>query len=89
MVRRAQLGDTLEGDEHVMLRQTTFVVTRGARAHRHILYNKPIGEVTSRNDPEGRPVVFKALPKLKGSRWISVGRLDIATTGLFAVHNRR
>ncbi|VFP81475.1 pseudouridine synthase [Buchnera aphidicola] len=52
-----------------------------------IIYNKPIGEICTNKDPYKRITVFNKLPKLYYSKWISVGRLDINTSGLLLFTN--
>ncbi|MEO8670849.1 MAG: 23S rRNA pseudouridine(2605) synthase RluB [Tahibacter sp.] len=79
----ATLGMSVKSGDRVELDGKLFVVIRDEAEHAQVLvYNKPEGVVTTRDDPEGRPTVFEQLPRLKGARWIAVGRLDINTTGL-------
>lgn len=80
--RVATLGESVTGEEAFELDGRPLTVRPEVEIHRYLIYNKPADEITSRNDPEGRRVVFESLPKLKGSRWVAVGRLDFSTTGL-------
>jgi len=49
---------------------------------RVLLYHKQEGEIVSRDDPEKRTSVFDKLPKVRGMKWIAIGRLDYNTSGL-------
>jgi 23S rRNA pseudouridine2605 synthase len=80
--RVAVLGDTVSGQEKFLLDSRRLHVRALQAPHRHIIYNKPADEITSRTDPEGRRVVFDSLPELSGARWVAVGRLDLTTSGL-------
>ncbi|MDE2407827.1 MAG: pseudouridine synthase [Xanthomonadaceae bacterium] len=78
----APTGMSITGGDKIEIDGKTFVASALTDPARVLMYNKPEGEVTTREDPEGRPTIFDALPVLKGARWIAIGRLDINTTGL-------
>lgn len=75
--QRVDSHDAIAVDGRLLKREETTEVVR-----RVLIYNKPDGEICTRDDPEGRPTVFDRLPRPKEGRWINIGRLDINTTGL-------
>ena len=58
----AQTGMSIAGGDKIELDGKTFVASALTEPARVLLYNKPEGEVTTREDPEGRPTIFEALP---------------------------
>ena len=79
----ARLGQKVSGRERIAVDGKKIHLKSGEQVvAATILYHKPAGEICSRDDPDGRPSVFSALPRLPGGRWISVGRLDFNTSGL-------
>ena len=78
----ARPGDQISGREKIALDGKLIRITNLESRPRVLMYHKPVGQVCTRADPEGRPDVFQNLPNLAQGRWVSVGRLDINTSGL-------
>lgn len=74
----AKLGERA-GPEDVIAVDGKTVKQAAKTAPRVLIYNKPVGELVTRHDPEDRPTVFSRLPP---GRWVAVGRLDFNTAGL-------
>lgn len=79
----AQLGERAQPGDVICVDGEPVAITPVDKSdHALLLYHKPVGEVTTRSDPENRPTVFDVLPPPPNGRWINVGRLDVNTSGL-------
>lgn len=83
----ATIGQRVTGKDRIMVDDRPVVQELADQLPRVMLYNKPLGEICTRNDPEGRKTVFANLPKLDSGRWVIVGRLDINSEGLLLFTN--
>ena len=80
---RATLGQRVgPGDRIVLDRRALKPQFAESASPRVLLYHKPAGELVTERDPKGRPTVFEKLPRIRGSHWIAIGRLDFNTGGL-------
>jgi 23S rRNA pseudouridine2605 synthase len=83
----ATLGQQVSGSEKIYLDGKPVRLLSHRPRRRVLAYYKPVGEVTSRNDPKYPQTVFQRLPSLREGRWIAVGRLDLNTQGLLLLTN--
>jgi 23S rRNA pseudouridine2605 synthase len=82
---RAHLGQRVSASDRVRVDDRPVGAGAEDAPPRVLLYHKPSGEIVSASDPEGRPTVFDRLPRVKGGRWIAVGRLDLTSSGLLVL----
>tara|TARA_Y100001960_G_C14733179_1_gene858740 strand:- start:620 stop:1450 length:831 start_codon:yes stop_codon:yes gene_type:complete len=80
--KTAGVADRASKFDVVRIKKKIIHLNFGKEFPRVLLYHKLEGEIVSYNDPNNRPSVFDKLPKLKTSKWVSVGRLDFNTCGL-------
>ena len=85
--QEAILGMSISRRDSIEIDGKVVEISKGTNPLRVLMYNKKVGEISSTKDPEGRPSVFLALPKISKGKWISVGRLDINTSGLMLFTN--
>jgi len=78
----AVLGAKVNDNDKIYIDNKHIQPKKHQASAQFIIYHKPTGEICTRFDPQERPTVFKNLPKLKGQKWNSIGRLDINTSGL-------
>lgn len=83
----AKLGDHVKAGDKINIGKRRAVITSDVNRIRVMLYNKPEGEICTQKDDGGRPTVFQSIGRLREGRWISVGRLDINSSGLLLFTN--
>lgn len=78
----ATIGTRVSGQERITVDGRPLRLAAAGAPVRILLYHKPEGEIVTREDPGGRDTVFSHLPRLRGAKWLAVGRLDVNTSGL-------
>lgn len=83
----ATIGQSISKDDRVEVNGKLVNCSFYTDKARVLVYHKPEGEICTRQDPEGRKTVYDRLPRLSQGRWVSVGRLDINTSGVLIFTN--
>jgi 23S rRNA pseudouridine2605 synthase len=83
----ATIGQKIDHRDRVKVDGREVELSHRAEPIRVLAYRKRVGEVVTRDDPEGRRTIFRKLPELEHGRWIAIGRLDVNTAGLLLLTN--
>jgi len=85
--RDAILGLLISSEDLIEVDGKRIEITQINQTLKVLMYNKRVGEISSTRDPQGRTSIYESLPNLSKGKWISVGRLDINTSGLILFTN--
>ena len=85
--KKAVLGLPISKEDLIEVDNKRIEITQTNQILRALMYNKRVGEISSTRDPRGRTSIYESLPRLTKGKWISVGRLDINTSGLMLFTN--
>ena len=80
----AKLGDKISSEEKIYIDGKEINIQERISSEL-LMYNKPVGEECSHGS--SKKTIFDSLPKPKSGKWISIGRLDINTSGLLLITN--
>ena len=78
----AHIGQRIGPTDQIRINGKPLQRRLAARPARVLLYHKPVGEIVTHDDPQGRPSVFAKLPVVQSAKWLAIGRLDFNTEGL-------
>ena len=80
-------GDRVEAGQVLYVHGKRIVISEPNHSTRMLAYHKAAGEISTHKDPGNRRRVLDSLPSIENGRWLSVGRLDVNTTGLMLFSN--
>jgi 23S rRNA pseudouridine2605 synthase len=88
---KVKVHGKLETDPHKMINpDRAHIEIEGAKvikeSTRLVMFHKPAGYLTTKRDPEGRPIIYDLLPE-ELQTFHAVGRLDQHTSGLLLLTN--
>lgn len=83
----AKLGMLVSVDDEIELDEQILILRKKNDPIKLLLYHKPVGLICSQAESDKHKSVYAALPEIRQSKWISVGRLDINTSGLLLFTN--
>ena len=84
----ARIGDKVKYDDVINIfgKEIRYTDSLLSKKTLIIAYHKRIGEIVSRQSSKVTNTVFEQLPKID-QRWLNIGRLDVATSGLILFTN--